>query len=489
MIFAFILLSLTSSLPLTTQLLEISTRPYLYKLSLRLGRKATLKDIPTEDFDEWKNKGFKWIWFMGVWKLGDYGLTIDKTDPDTTKIYKNYLPDWKEDDVIGSPYAIVKYDVNVEIGGEEELKIVRQELKNRGMKLMLDFVPNHSAVDAEEAVSKKNFYIREPQGAIHDTNKYMDNGITYGLGCLKDVIQYNYFDMECREHQINAIKKISQMCDGIRVDFSFLMLNDVFEKNWKLELDAWGYKRPEKEFWPDAIQAVKLQNKDFIFLAECYDQYEPEIIRQGFDYSYDKELYDRLVQKSQRLFSLELNNRSRSYIKHMVYFTENHDEQRAVKEFGNVSAGNAASAALLTLPGVRFVNFEQWKGYKNKIEIHLRRAADEEENPQAIRFYEKLFKVINMNCVKNGYFQQLKINNDFDIPCWRYTDGKESVIIIINYDTNKNGGFIKVPDAPHGKIIFQDILNDFTYINNGTLIKREGLFVTLNPYEVRILRY
>ena len=59
-------------------LYEISTRPFLYELSQKYGKEIKkIRDIPYTEFDNLKNAGIEIDWFMGVWKLGTYGLEFD----------------------------------------------------------------------------------------------------------------------------------------------------------------------------------------------------------------------------------------------------------------------------------------------------------------------------------------------------------------------------------------------------------------------------
>ena len=98
-------------------LYEISTRPWLYELSKKYGKSIKkLKDIPLQEFDYLQENGIEIVWMMGVWKLGSYGLEFDKKLD-----YSNVLPDWSEDDVIGSPYAITEYTCNPDIGTDDDL--------------------------------------------------------------------------------------------------------------------------------------------------------------------------------------------------------------------------------------------------------------------------------------------------------------------------------------------------------------------------------
>ena len=176
-------------------LYEISTRPWLYELSQKYGKSITkLKDIPTTEFDNLKKSGIEIVWMMGVWKLGTYGLEFDRKQD-----YSGVLPDWTKDDVIGSPYSITEYECNPDIGTNDDLVWLRKQINSRGMKLMLDFVPNHSAVDAPTASSNPKLYMRAPPGKT-DPSRYTDSGIAYGkdpyFSPWLDVIQWNYWEAE-----------------------------------------------------------------------------------------------------------------------------------------------------------------------------------------------------------------------------------------------------------------------------------------------------
>lgn len=61
--------------------------------------------------------------------------------------YGQVLPDYRMPDIIGSPYAVVDYVTNPDIGTDADVINLRVRLNSMGMRLMLDFVPNHSAVD------------------------------------------------------------------------------------------------------------------------------------------------------------------------------------------------------------------------------------------------------------------------------------------------------------------------------------------------------
>lgn len=494
MVFAPILFACCLSYDKPTQLLEITTRPYLYKLAQKLGKsKITIRDIPDSEFDSWKDKGFDWVWFMGVWQVGTLGVEHDKTDSGCISGYNYNCPGWTTDDVIGSPYAIVSYDVNVEIGTEADLIWVRQQLKSRGMKLMLDFVPNHSAIDSPLVAEKPEYYIRKPSG-VTNSERFSDAGFAYGCALWNapwtDTYQYNYFNTEFRAHQINVLKKIASLADGARCDMSHVVLRDDFYNYWKDELEAYGYSKIDKEFWEEATQAVKAEYPDFKFLAESYCDNEAKLVSLGFDYAYDKIPYDKLTYKDPAGFIQQIWNRDAEYKSHMCFFTENHDEKRAVSNFfGNYNAANAAAAALLTLPGMRFFNQDQWLGPTYKIDVHLRRAPDEEPNQVCVQFYDKLFTILKMNCMRNGVFTQLNCNGA-SISAWKYVLGDERVLVTVNFGDSTMGGSIVLDDAPDGdNIEVKELIADVTYYRKGSELRSSGLYVILDQYQVQIFKY
>ena len=143
------------------------------------------------------------------------------------KKYGNYsydLPDYTDDDIIGSPFAITKYECNPDIGTDEDLIWLRRELNIRRMKLMLDFVPNHSAADHEQVDTDPNMYIRAPNGVQNET-RYNEKGFAFGSDVnhqtWKDVIQYNYWDKKTIEVMKDNLKKVLTLSDAVRCDRAY----------------------------------------------------------------------------------------------------------------------------------------------------------------------------------------------------------------------------------------------------------------------------
>ena len=130
--------------PLYPSLYQINTRVWLTELSRQLGRPAKLDDISEAELDRIASMGFDWVWFLSVWQTGQAGQRVSRTNPEWRKEFQETLPDLREDDIPGSGFAITGYTVAEGLGGDAALARLRERLRKRGLRLMLDFVPNHT---------------------------------------------------------------------------------------------------------------------------------------------------------------------------------------------------------------------------------------------------------------------------------------------------------------------------------------------------------
>ena len=128
-------------------LYQINTRVWLTELSRSLDRTATLDDVPEVELDDLANMGFDWIWLLSVWRTGPAGQRISRENHEWRREFEDTLPDLREEDIAGSGFAISGYTADPHIGGDAALMRFRERLKKRGLSLLLDFVPNHTALD------------------------------------------------------------------------------------------------------------------------------------------------------------------------------------------------------------------------------------------------------------------------------------------------------------------------------------------------------
>ena len=135
------------STPRHPSLYQVNTRVWLTALAQSLGRPATLDDIPDAELDRLAGMGFDWIWFLSVWQTGAAGQRVSRANPEWRHEFQETLPDLREDDIAGSGFAITGYDVHDQLGGDAALARLRERLRARGLRLLLDFVPNHTGLD------------------------------------------------------------------------------------------------------------------------------------------------------------------------------------------------------------------------------------------------------------------------------------------------------------------------------------------------------
>ena len=316
-------------------LYQINTRVWLTELSTSLGRPATLDDIPDGELDRLAKLGFDWIWFLSVWQIGEAGKQISRANPEWRREFQETLPDLREDDIAGSGFAITGYSVHSALGGDAALARLRKRLSHRGLKLLLDFVPNHTGLDHPWVKEHPEYYIagteldlaRSPHNYIWVKRKAGDLLLAYGRDPYfpgwPDTLQLNYGNPATQEAMVGELVKIAGQCDGVRCDMAMLVLPDVFERTWGLQT---------KLFWPKATQRVRNQFPSFLFMAEVYWDLEWSLQQQGFNYTYDKRLYDRLREGHAAPVRGHLCA-DPDYQRKMARFLENHDEPRAAGTF------------------------------------------------------------------------------------------------------------------------------------------------------------
>src|SRR5512136_1824576 len=145
--------------PRYPSLYQVNTRVRLGELSRALGRPATLDDIPGAELDCWAEMGFDWIWLLSVWRTGSAGQQVSRSNAEWRREFQETLPDLREEDIAGSGFAITGYNVHPDAGGDEALARLRERLRRRGLKLMLDFVPNHTGLDHPWVENHPEYYV------------------------------------------------------------------------------------------------------------------------------------------------------------------------------------------------------------------------------------------------------------------------------------------------------------------------------------------
>ncbi len=366
---------------------ETNTIAWLYQLSQKYQRPINLASIPDAELDVFTSYTIDTVWLMGVWQRSPLAVEQTKKDAALMEYFRSVLPHFTDEDVTGSPYAVKAYDVDSRFGGRSALAIFRQQLQRHGIALLLDFVPNHTALDASLLTDRPDCYITSStprDGFYGQASPFVAQGKDPYFAPWQDTAQLNPFSQTYRRTSILTLRDIATLCDGVRCDMAMLLLNDIAVKTWGNDIGA----PPASEYWHDVIAAVKETCPDFTMIAECYWGTETELLSLGFDYCYDKPLYDSLRTGDFDSAKELVKNRGNEN-DHLVHFLENHDEDRAASAFSPENERQSATF-IASIPGLCLWHYGQFEGNKIKAPIHLRREVDESPRVEWQQFYASL---------------------------------------------------------------------------------------------------
>jgi len=483
---------------LNPKLYEINTRVWIKKF----GKGATLSNIPINYFEDLANKGINIIWLLGVWDICKELIDEYCFTPELTADYSKALKDWKKEDVTGSPFSIEDYSINPSLGSLPELGKLRKELNKLGIKLILDFIPNHFGASTRLIRTNPNVFLKADEKLFADDpytffkNKYNNNIYAHGRDPLfpswMDTIQVNYFGEEAREFMTGKLLKLSEFCDGVRCDMAMLQLNNVFQNTWLGVLNRNEIKKPKEEFWKSAIDKVKMVEKDFIFIAEVYWNLEWQLQQLGFDFTYDKSLTDRLGSKDIQGVRGHLMAEKDYQLKSMR-FLENHDELRSIEKFGKKES-LAAAILITTIQGMKLYYDGQFEGKRIKTPVQLGREPIEKISESSQNFYFRLLSITKEEIFIKGEWMMIDPlpaadNNPSyeNILTWQWKLGDDIRLVVINYSDGTSQCRLKIQLAStSNEIKLVDLLNDVEYYRSVSEIKTTGLFIELKSYNSHI---
>lgn len=464
------------------------------------GPQATLDDVPDAVLDRVAALGFDYVWLLGIWQTGPAGRQVSRSIRELWAGFRQVLPDVTEADVVGSPFAVRAYTPNSDYGGAAALARIRQRLQARGQRLILDFVPNHVALDHPWIRSHPEYFIhgtaadlaRQPHNYLTlDTDRgpviFAHGRDPYFPGWM-DTLQLNYRHPGLRAAMRDTLLDVASLCDGVRCDMAMLLLPDVIQRTWgTASLPADGTAPEDTPFWPEAIAAVKQRHPEFLFLAEVYWDLEWTLLQQGFDYAYDKRLYDRLRDQNAPGVRTHLGA-GIDYQRCCARFLENHDEPRAAAAFPP-AVHRAAAVVTYFTPGLRFSHEGQLQGRRVHTSIHLARRAAEPVAVDLQAFYVRLLGCLRRPELRSGQWQLLPCR-----PAWDGNPtsdhflafawdggGRPRLLAAVNYGPTQGQCYVGLPGAGLRGRQFRlaDLLGPVRYDRGGDDLAARGLYLDL----------
>lgn len=475
---------------------EINTWVWLDELSRAAAEPLTLADVPQAELERIGGYGLDGVWLMGVWQRSVAGRKVAREHPDLQPGYQQALPGFTAEDVVGSPYAVYEYRVDEHLGGDEALATLRRRLADLGLRLMLDFVPNHLAVDHRWLAEHPDWLVQGgPNKLAREPDNYFQtqaggqwrvfaHGRDPYFAGWTDTVQLDYRPAAARRAMADILLSIADRCDGLRCDMAMLVDQAIFRRTWGGQFDP-----PRAEFWLAAITDLRARHPGFLMLAEVYWDMEWELQQQGFNYTYDKRLYDWLVKGDAMDVRLHLTA-SLDYQGHLARFIENHDEPRAAEALG-LERSKAAAVLALTLPGFRLLHEGQLQGRRLKLPVQLGRRQPEEAEPGLEALYGKLLAALKDPVFHEGIWRLLRPQPEWEgnfshrnAVAHLWSQGDAIRVIIVNLSGQPAQFFLPVdlPRLAGRDWQLLDQLNDQAHVRSGAELVGRGLYVDLDSY-------
>ena len=498
---------MTAGWPDRPVIYEINTAVWLSDLSRAAGRQVTLADVPASEWDEVTPAGVDAVWLMGVWERSPAGLALANANAELMASFREALPDLQPDDVIGSPYCVRRYVVDPAFGGPAELAEARATLAARGIRLLLDYVPNHVAPDHPWVTSHPELFVNgsesdieaEPGGWMRAGGHILAHGRDPYFPAWPDVVQLDAFSPILRAATAQTLMDIAGQCDGIRCDMAMLLTNQVFAKTWAGRTG----REPDEEFWPTVIEGLRSRYPETVLVAEAYWDMEWALQQQGFNFCYDKRLYDRIVGGDVPGVRDHLRA-DLAYQSRLVRFLENHDEPRIAGRLGG-DAERAAAVTIATIPGATLWHEGQFEGRRVRPPVFLSRRPGEPLDAGLATWYRRLLAAVAGHRVRTGTWQLLEAggwpDNDScrnlvawswsvdpaaDLGAGRHADHH---VVVVNLSGGPAQGHVGLgwTDLRGRWWTLIDLLDDRVFERSGDELAGQGLFVDLQPWGCHLL--
>jgi hypothetical protein len=271
-----------------------------------------------------------------------------------------------------------------------------------------------------------------------------------------------------------------------------LLLKNVFQRTWGPHLKG---EPCEREFWPYAIDLLRSTGSDCLLLAEAYWGKQKELLNHGFDYAYDKTLYDLMVGGEIQGLRDHLSVTAAAQ-ERMIRFLENHDEPRALAAFG-FDRIKSAMIIHATLPGMRFWHHGQFEGTRIRVPVQLGRAPLEPLDNDLKSFSEALLREVNHPVFHEGDWEMCSTYGWQDNPshinllawCWRRAE--ERRLVVTNFSSSPAQGYVKLPPGwlpEREEFLCRDPLKQECFRRPSAEASRSGLYVGLGIGDFHFFR-
>jgi hypothetical protein len=428
--------------------------------------------------------GFTWLYLLGIWKIGPLSRGVALRDVQLRQYLSSVLSDFTDADICGSPFAPEAYAVEAILGGDDALARLRERARASGLSLMLDFIPNHLGLDHVWIQEHPEYCIQgdelrlanAPEDYCRLHGRIFAHGRDPFFAPWRHTVQLDYSNPRLQEAMIVAASDVAARCDGLRCDVAMLLLQDVFENTWK---------RPMQPFWRKCLDRVRADHPGTLFMAEVYWNREYELQQAGFDFTFDKILYDRLLSGDPESIRAHLRA-TPEYQSHCVRFLENHAEQRAATRFSYPDHHRGALLLTGMVPGLLLCHFGQEDGRRLHSSVHATRRPVEPGLEAHRQAFNQLMRLLSEPARHEGTWQILEPFNQRGnnlIGCLWSLAVHHSLLLLVNASWQPISGAVQAGPLASRDCQFQDYLaNGQPYLVKSDTMREQGIAVELPPW-------
>lgn len=446
-------------------LYEINCAAWLDDLAARLRRPVSLDTVPDRCWAEIADLGADAVWLMGVWERSPIAAGIARKHP-AFAADRAALPWADKQDVCGSAYAVRSWRVDPRFGGDAALATVRIALERHRLGLWLDWIPNHVAPDHPWV----RWAVPGGEGVegLRVDGRVVASGKDPFFPAWPDTVQLDLNHPELRAAAGEQLARLARQCDGVRCDMAMLALKDVFARTWG--------DRPSPSshtgYWPDVLGAARRYATSFGTIAEAYWGRGNDLLNQGFDSAYDKDLYDALRQGDAAAVRDRAHGSACA-----VRFLENHDEPRCASAFPEARR-RAAAVVVATLPGTWLFHAGQEHGQRMRVPVTLAKGGREPLDAEERARWRALTRLRRLPALRDGDWRMLETTgwpdnqSCRDLLVWAWEGGGQRLLCIVNWSERRSQGLVR-----HGWGRTR-----FSEVRDGCVFERDEVYVDLEPW-------
>ena len=461
----------------------------------------TLDQIPDEELDILRDRGFTGLWLIGLWERSGASQRIKQRMGDP--------------DAVASAYSLYSYDIAEDLGGWGALENLRSRAWQCGIRLSADMVPNHMGTDSQWVIEHPDWflslpYLPYPSYSFNSENlsddsrveiiledhyynhsdaavvfkrhdrytgdvRYIYHGNDGTSFPWNDTAQLNYLKAEVREAVIQTILHVARNFPIIRFDAAMTLAKKHIQRLWFPEpgtggaipsRSEHGMTRAEfdaampNEFWREVVDRVAAEVPDTLLLAEAFWLLEGYFVRTlGMHRVYNSAFMHMLRDEDNEKYRMAIKNTLEfdpQILKRYVNFMNNPDEKTAIEQFGNGDKYFGVATVLSTLPGLPMFGHGQIEGFREKYGMEFRKPRwDEIPEEGLVAGHEwKIFPILHRrylfadveNFLLYDFYQE---NGSVDENVFAYSNvhGDERGIVIYHNRFADTRGWIKISAA------------------------------------------